>query len=242
MKTVIYYNVTTGESFDQEGNLRTQNNPFTASYGEQRVFEWHLVAASNPALPVSEWLPWTDWEITPDAAFTAADDNYLAAYPGTLKEPTIPGDSAISVSADSLPGTPAPSGIIRIHKQDRSVLQLSYSAVNELSDGAVFAVEIPENEEFPAGTRVDILEEPLVHSSAMISGASTPDEGIFSFDLKLSGWRLSEKMEYSDTESLSVKGLELCVTGTDAASSEQIALIRCQVPFLIKNVIALYPF
>ena len=234
MKTVIYYNVTTGEAFDQEGTLRTQNNPFSASYGEQRTFEWHLMADTDSAKPVSEWLPWTEWDITPQSAFSAADDNFLAAYPATLKESASAGAGAISVTANSAPQDIAPSGMLRIFRRDHSVLMLPYTAFNTTSDGMVFAVEIPEDEEFPEGTRLDIMEEPLVKTLEISAERSQPEQGIFSFDMQMNSWRLSEKMEYSDIDSLTAKGLELCVSG------EQTVLLRCRVPFLIKNVISIY--
>ena len=91
MKTVIYYNVTTGESFDQDGSLRSSNNPFSASYGERRTFEWHLVTSSNSD-------QWTDWDIMPQSAMIAADDNYLTAYQGYLKESISGTVNAISVA------------------------------------------------------------------------------------------------------------------------------------------------
>lgn len=240
MKTVIYYNVTTGESFDQEGILRTQNNPFTAYYGERRTFEWHLMSSTDSAYAVSEWQPWTEWEITPQSAFTAADDNYLTAYRAVLKEDTVPEAGALTVTANSLLQEISPTGILRFFRPDNSSLMLPYTAVNKTSDGLVFAAEIPESEQFSAGARLDIMEEPLVQASGFTAGHSVPEQGVFSFDLALHSWRLSEKMEYSDIDSLSTKGLELCVSGTDPVSETETVLFRGQIPFLIKNVISLY--
>lgn len=240
MKTVIYYNVTTGEAFDQEGTLRTQNNPFTAAYGERRTFEWHLMASTNSDKPVSDWTPWNEWEISPQNAFSASDDNYLSAYPATLKEAASAGAGAISISTNVLPQDIPPSGTLRFFRHDNSTLMLPYTAFNAISDGMVFAVEIPESEEFPSGTQLDIMEEPLVRASHFSTEHSQPDQGIFSFDMNLYSWRLSRKMEYSDIDSLTSKGLELCVAGIDPVSETQTILLRCQVPFLIKNVISMY--
>ena len=237
MKTVIYYNVTTGESFDQDGSLRTSNNPFSASYGERRTFEWHLMSATNSELPVTQWTPWKEWDIAPQNAVIAADDNYLAAYPGTLKESAAPGTGAVALTLNTTPEMVAPNGKIRLFRQDRSALILSYTAANQTSDGIVLAVELPETEpEFPAGTRADILAEPLA-AAELTAETSTPDQGIFSFDLTLCGWRLAEKMEYSDIEQLTAKGLELCISAADETSGKQLVLLCCQVPFIIKNVL-----
>lgn len=239
MKTVIYYNVTTGEAYDQEGTLRTKNNPFTASYGERHTFEWHLITSYDSGIAIAENVHWSEWEITPESASVAADDNYLAAYPAVLKEAASAGNSAVSLMTDSISGTIPPSGYLRFFRQDLTTMILPYTAVNESSDGFVFAVDFPETEtELPANSRVDIMEEPLVYASAWNSENSDVEQGIFSFDLILNGWRLSEKMEYSDIDSLSAKGLELCISGTDPASEKSVVLFRCQVPFTIKNVIA----
>lgn len=235
MKTVIYYNVTTGESFDQQGSLRTQNNPFFASYGEQRTFEWHLMTSTNSGLNVSEWTPWTEWNITPASAVIAADDNYLSAYPAFLKEAISGNTDAVSVSMDSIPENIAPVGKLRIFKQDHSVVVLPYTAVNKISDGFVFAVELSDTE-LSEGTRIDILEEPLV-TVVLNNDSSSVEQGVFVFDLTVNGWRLKEKMEYSDLELLITKGLELCITGIDPDSDEQTVILRCQVPFVINNVL-----
>ena len=48
------------------------------------------------------------------------------------------------------------------------------------------------------------------------------------------------KRPYADQHSvefLTAKGLELCVTGIDSDTSEQTVILRCQVPFVIKNVL-----
>lgn len=242
MKTVIYYNVTTGEAFDQDGVLRTKNNPFVSSYRGRDTFEWHLISSYDPTLRISENTPWTDWDLTPQTASIAADDNYLDAYPATLKEAVPAGSGAVSIAVDSITGKIPPAGYLRFFRQDLSTLILPYTAVNESSDGFVFAVDIPETEtEFPADSQVDILEEPLVYAPSMNSEKSVIEQSIFSFDLNLNGWRLAEKMEYSDIDSLPVKGLELCVSGTETDSGSMVVLINCQVPFSIKNVISL-PF
>ena len=226
MKTVIYYNITTGESFDQDGSLRSSNNPFSASYGERRTFEWHLVTSSNSD-------QWTDWDITPQSAMIAADDNYLAAYQGYLKESVSGTVNAISAAMKNMPENIAPTGNIRIFQNQTSVI-VPYTAVNSISDGFVFAVELSDIE-LDEGTRVDVLETPLV--SAVMNSNSAVEQGIFSFDLTLNGARLAEKMEFSDIEFLTAKGLELCVTGIDSDTSEQTVILRCQVPFVIKNVL-----
>ena len=216
MKTVIYYNVTTGESFDQDGSLRSSNNPFSASYGERRTFEWHLVTSSNSD-------QWTDWDITPQTAMIAADDNYLAAYQGALKESVSGTVNAISLAMKNTPENIAPVGNLRIFQNQNSFI-VPYTAVNSISDGFVFAVELSDIE-LAEGTRVDVLEKPLV--SAVMNSNSPVEQGIFSFDLTLNGARLAEKMEFSDIEFLTAKGLELCVTGIDSDTSEQTVILRC---------------
>ncbi|MBE6404850.1 MAG: hypothetical protein E7040_02375 [Lentisphaerae bacterium] len=234
MKTVIYYNVTTGESFDQNGSLRSSNNPFSASYGERRTFEWHLITSADSNQNVSEWEHWTDWDITPQSAVIAADDNYLAAYPGYLKESVSGNTNAIALTMKDFPESIAPAGNIRIFKPDHSFLIFPYTAVNTLSDGFVLAVELSDIE-LETGTRIDILESPLV--SAVMNTNSSVEQGIFSFDLILNSVRLTEKMEYSDIELLTAKGLELCVSGVDPDTSEQTVILRGQVPFVINNVL-----
>lgn len=234
MKTVIYYNVTTGESFDQDGSLRSSNNPFSASYGERRTFEWHLITSTTSDPDISQWPEWKDWDITPHSAVIAADDNYLAAHPGHLKNSVSGSTNAISVTVKSSPEMIAPAGNLRIFNPDQSFLIIPYTAVNTISDGFVFSAELADTE-LTEGTRIDIMEQPLV--SAVMNANSSIEQGIFSFDLTLSGARLTEKMEYSDIELLTAKGLELCVSGIDPDTSEQTVILRCQVPFVIKNVL-----
>ena len=234
MKTVIYYNITTGESFDQDGSLRSSNNPFSASYGERRTFEWHLITSAISDQNVSQWPQWTEWEIIPQSAVIAADDNYLAAYPGYLKDSVSGNTNAVSVITKSLPENISPSGYLRVFNPDHSFLIVPYTAVNMISDGFVFSVELTDTV-LESGTKIDIIEQPLV--SAVMNANSSVEQGVFSFDLTLTGARLTEKMEYSDIEILTAKGLELCVSGIDPDTSEQTVILRCQVPFVIKNVL-----
>lgn len=241
MKTVIYYNVTTGEIFDQDGTLRTINNPFYAVYGEHRIIEWHLMASTNAETNVSTWIPWTDWEITPSLAFTAADDNYIAAFPGKLKLAAEGGSSAVIVVPDSMSGESiAPSGRLRFFRNDSSTLILEYSACQSGSEGYVFAVEVPEGESFGEHARVDILQPPLISSEQLVPELSDPQNGVFAFDLSISGWRLSQIMEYSNTETMNVKGMELSVAGVDPDTMEERILLRCQAPLSIKGVLCLF--
>lgn len=84
MKTVLYYNVTTGEVFDADGSPRSLNNPFTAAYGEKRLFEWHLVTEVSGSDPEG-WMPLSEFEVDPGIASLAADDTYVNAYPGRVE-------------------------------------------------------------------------------------------------------------------------------------------------------------
>ena len=240
MRTVIYYNVTTGETFDQNGTLRTVNNPFLAGYGERKILEWHLMKSADSNVPVTSWIPWTDWDITPSLAFTAADDNYIAAFPGALKESASGGCGAVTIIPETDPGEIAPSGRLRFFRNDSSMLELDYRAYQRTSKGYIFSAVIPEEESFPSGTKADIIQSPLVSSDAFLRDVSDPENGIFVFDLSISGWRLSRIMEYSNTEKLSVKGLELTVAGTDPETTAESVLIRCQAPFAIKGVLNLF--
>lgn len=239
MKTEIYYNVTTGECFDRDGTLRTVNNPFTVSYGEKRTLEWHLMSFTNPELPLSEWTPWTEWELVPAIACSAADDNFISAFRGVLRDAVSGGASAIAVAIDTGDEEIAPQGRLRFFRNDGSSAELVYTAVNAVSEGYVFAVEIPADEEgFTAGIQVDVIQEPLICSDKFRRDLSDPANGIFVFDLSVSGWRLSRKMEYEDTESIMTKGVELNISGIESSGLEQ-TLLRCLAPLQIKGVLYL---
>jgi hypothetical protein len=199
------------------------------------------MTATRADTPVSEWTPLTDWEITPSLAYIAADDNYLAAYPGKLKGSAEGGANAVIITPDS-PVTDeiAPTGRLRFFRQDSTVLELDYSAY-EISGGSyVFSLELPEEESFSEQTQVDIIQSPLISADTLLRDLSDPENGVFVFDLPISGWRLSRIMEYTNTEVMSVKGMELTVSGIDPETQEECVLLRCQAPLNIKGVLYLH--
>lgn len=237
MKTVIYFNVTTGDAFDKDGSLRTSNNPFLISCGEHLKTEWHLVAGSSPDTAPEDWQEWTEWETVPSFAFAAADDNYRSAYGGTLKNAADGGDTSLEIVTDAPAEEIAPTGTLRLTGENSAVTELAYTSFHAVQDGFSFDAEVPAGSSFPAGARADIAEEPLVGSGAMIQEESDPSHGVFSLELNAAGWRLARKMEFTDTALLEAKGLELCVGGVDPVTNADLLLFRCSVPFAIRGVI-----
>lgn len=236
MKTIIYCNVNTGEVFDSEGRLRTSNNPFSVSYLEKHVFEWHLVSSAPSTSPAS-WPHCTDFEYTPSIASVTADDSFLRAWKGSLVSiSSNPSSSEITVSSNADPNDVTSSGSIRLSSANGSQTEIHYTAFSKNSAGFVFSTgESLDPEDFPADTTVDILKSPLAKTNILLAG-SDPSNGIFIFALLFRSERLKKIFEYSGTESASVKGLELRAAGLDSTNC-QTELIRFLAPLSIRGIL-----
>ena len=235
MKTVIYYNVTTGEAFDADGCLRSLNNPFTAAYGEKRLFEWRLVTATSGNTP-SEWTPLTEFEYTPSIASLAADDTYINAYPGTVVS-CEPGETGIIQLTLKEENTPVPAkGTLRLTGADGSLTEVDYTAATA-ADGC-WRFHIPaqlDAEQFPAGTSADLLKQPMAKVTSYLSD-SIPAHGIFQFSLTFQSEKLRKLFEYADLEQIPTKGLELRLAGLDQ-TAQRVELVHAVIPLTVLGVL-----
>lgn len=236
MKTIIFYNVNTGEAFDSEGRLRTANNPFTVSYMEKHLFEWHLVSARTSASP-ENWTPYTDFEYTPSIASITADDSYISAWKGSLV--SIEPDTAasiIAVASNAVTDEITSAGTIRLSEISGTQTEIRYTAVTHTAEHYLFTVEeVLDPEDFASGSTVDILKTPLARTN-ILRADSEPANGIFSFALLFSSERLKRLFEYSGTEIVNTKGLELRAAGLDGGN-QQIELFRAKIPLNIHGIL-----
>ncbi len=236
MKTVIYYNVTTGEAFDANGSLRSLNNPFTVSYGEKRLFEWHLITSVSSSSP-AEWTPLVEYELSPNIASLAADDTYINAYPGTFVSCESGETSIVQINIE-LENVNVPShGRLRLTKADGDVIETEYSAAAACSGGYRFHIsENLGNIDFLENGTADLLKQPMAKATSYLASASTPSRGIFIFSMSFQSEKLRKLFEYSDQEEIATRGLELRLAGIDS-SSQRTELIRAVVPLTILGVI-----
>lgn len=236
MKTVIYYNVTTGESFDADGSPRSQNNPFTAAYGEKRLFEWHLVTEISGTDP-AEWTALTEFESFPSIASLAADDTYINAYPGVFESYTLTEEeSLLRIRFDAENAVVPEQGTLRVRQRDGTVLELEYTVASGGPEEWEF--RIPEDlsgVEFLSGGTAEVLKQPMAKSSSTLSG-SDPSRGIFLFSLTFQSEKLRKMFEYSDLEQAASRGLELHLAGVDGAG-ERVELVRAVAPLTILGVL-----
>ena len=168
MKTVIYCNVTTGEAFDADGSPRSLNNPFTAAYGERRIFEWHLVTATSGASPAN-WTPLTEFEHAPSIASLAADDTYINAYPGRFVSCE---NSVVQLELDVDDSLIPGKGRLRLTKTDGAVQEIGYTAVTPCAGGYKFhaAETLAASNYLPDGS-ADLLKQPMAKTSSCLSGS-----------------------------------------------------------------------
>lgn len=232
MKTVIYCNVTTGEVFDADGSPRSLNNPFTAAYGERRIFEWHLVTAVSGSSPAN-WTPLTEFEYTPSIASLAADDTYISAYPGRFVSCE---NSVVQLELDVDDSLIPGKGQLRLTKTDGSLQEVSYTAVTPCDGGYKFHVdETLAPSDYLAGGTADLLKQPMAKTSFCLPG-SVPARGVFQFSLAFRSEKLKKLFEYADVERIATRGLELRLAGLDA-SSQRVELVRAVVPLTILGVL-----
>lgn len=232
MKTVIYCNVTTGEAFDADGSPRSLNNPFTAAYGERRIFEWHLVTATSGASPAN-WTPLTEFEHAPSIASLAADDTYINAYPGRFVSCE---NSVVQLELDVDDSLIPGKGRLRLTKTDGAVQEIGYTAVTPCAGGYKFhaAETLAASDYLPDGS-ADLLKQPMAKTSSCLSG-SIPARGIFQFSLAFRSEKLKKLFEYADVERIATRGLELRLAGLDA-SSQRVELVHAVVPLTVLGVL-----
>ena len=236
MKTVLYYNVTTGEVFDADGSPRSLNNPFTAAYGEKRLFEWHLVTEVSGSDPEG-WMPLSEFEVDPGIASLAADDTYVNAYPGRVESiETGSEESLLRIRLDSEDAVIPGRSRIRVQRTDGEFLEVEYTAVTE--EGGVPEFHIPEDlsaEGVLSGGKAEVVKQPMAKSSSMLSG-SDPSRGVFQFSLTFQSEKLKNLFEYSDLEASATRGLELRLAGVDG-TGERVELVRAVAPLTILGVL-----
>ena len=132
-----------GEVFDADGSPRSLNNPFTAAYGEKRLFEWHLVTEVSGSDPEG-WMPLSEFEVNPSIASLVADDTYINAYPGRVESiETGSEESLLRIRLDSEDAMIPDRSRIRVQRTDGEFLEVEYTAVTE--EGGVSEFHIPED-------------------------------------------------------------------------------------------------
>jgi len=235
MKTIIYYNVNSGEAFDAEGRIRTANNPFTAAYGEKRIFEWRLIT-DNTAPDPSTWPAFTDFEHTPTIASAATDNSYVSAYKGTLASVTSGTVSEVAVTTSATGDEVASTGEIRLKLADGTESGYDYTAAVKTETGFTFSIdEDLETVTFLENSPVDILKRPMAKADTLLD-SSDVQNGIFAFAILFQSEKLKKIFEYSDSESFTTKGLELRVAGLDD-SNLRVELAQAIVPLTILGVL-----
>lgn len=225
---ILYLNTITREWFDQNGNPLGMDMP-TITYGTTEGISISLKSATpnagelgvNPLLWEKDIL-YTD---TPNlAAKITIDSDYIHKVKGEIVADVAAGATSVTVKFDAsvtlayIPNT----GTLRLFDADGVYEAVSYTSRSQSDDGFTFALAdgVSITQAYVSGSTADSDQAPYC-SAYYLPEFTTPSEGVWSFRLPVTSNRLREEMEYSNRESVDVRGLELLLYTVDADGNEQ---------------------
>lgn len=207
----IYLNTVESQFLNTDGNLFPERSPELSVGGREEVRfflkketpEWGTAGADPTA-----WLADTSWGNIPGiAAMVTVDNDYRKYAKGTLTATVASGSRSVAATianADDIPH----KGVLRLYQADGSYDSVAFSS-REINGAAVtFALDTAVTKSYEQGGILDCTTAPL--AQAYLDAAKSHwGTGELVFDLVLDSERLRSENDYSDQETVAIKGLEL---------------------------------
>lgn len=225
---ILYLNTTTREWFDQNGNPLGMNMP-TITYGTTEEISILLKSetpnAGELGVDPLQWINDLYYSNLPNlAAKITIDSDYIHKVKGEIVADVAAGATSITVKFDAsvtLAYIPN-AGTLRLFGADGVYEAVSYTSRSQSDDGFTFALAdgVSIAQAYVSGSTADSDQSPYC-SAYYLPEFTTPSEGVWNFRLPVTSNRLREEMEYSNRESVDVRGLELLLYTVDADGNEQ---------------------
>lgn len=227
----IYFNTTSREAFDADGNQFRSGMPRLAYMSRDTV---RVILCSetpendNAGVDTTTWTRDTSYNVAGIGAMLTVDSDYIHKLKGELAA-EVPAGSVSSVTATIASASYAKipsSGVLRLFDAYGNYEALSYTARSIDGTSVTFTTSGTVSGAYMTGATMDCDQSPYC-SALMDTAASNVEQGEFVFQLVVNSDRLREEMDYSDTEKLSVKGLEILLYKTTDGTDEPLNAFVC---------------
>lgn len=215
----LYLNTTERIFFDSSGALLASGDP-KIPYKSRQQIKIQLVTESpnsdTPGVdPETEWPKDTSFDLPGVTALLSVDNDFKRRNKGTLSE-GIGSGTLKTVTASFSGVTPASfriPGTLRIFDIAGNAENLSYNNI-DISNGKVtftLAENSSVSKSYESGTTVDAPDS-LYMQAALNAEKSSPETGLFVFDLVADSAKLREAVDYASVSVLSsIAGMELLI-------------------------------
>ena len=236
----IYFNTTSREAFDADGNQFRSGMPRLAYMSRDTV---KVILCSetpendNAGVDPTTWTRDTSYNVSGIGAMLTVDSDYIHKLKGELAA-EVPAGSVSSVTATIASASYAkiPSaGVLRIFDAYGNYEALSYTARSIDGTSVTFTTSGTVSGAYTTGATMDCDQSPYC-SALMDTAASNVEQGEFVFRLVVNSDRLREEMDYSDTEKLSVKGLEILLYKTTDGTDEPLNAFVCDTFSIVGTI------
>lgn len=236
----IYFNTTSREAFDADGNQFRSGMPRLAYMSRDTV---RVILCSetpendNAGVDPTTWTRDTSYNVAGIGAMLTVDSDYIHKLKGELAA-EVPAGSVSSVTATIASASYAKipsSGVLRLFDVYGNYEALSYTARSIDGTSVTFTTSGTVTGTYPTGATMDCDQSP--YCSAMLdTAASNVEQGEFVFQLVVNSDRLREEMDYSDTEKLSVKGIEILLYKTTDGTDEPLNAFVCDTFSIVGTI------
>lgn len=236
----IYFNTTSREAFDADGNQFRSGMPRLAYMSRDTV---RVILCSetpendNAGVDPTTWTRDTSYNVAGIGAMLTVDSDYIHKLKGELAA-EVPAGSISSVTATIASASYAKipsSGVLRLFDAYGNYEALSYTARSIEGTSVTFTTSGTLTGTYATGATMDCDQSP--YCSAMLdSAASNVEQGEFVFQLVVNSDRLREEMDYTDTEKLSVKGLEILLYKTNDGTDETLNAFVCDTFSIVGTI------
>ena len=236
----IYFNTTSREAFDADGNQFRSGMPRLAYMSRDTV---RVILCSetpendNAGVDPATWTRDTSYNVSGIGAMLTVDSDYIHKLKGELAA-EVPAGSVSNVTAtiSSASYAKIPSaGVLRLFDAYGNYEALSYTARSIEGTSVTFTTSGTLTGTYATGATMDCDQSP--YCSAMLdTAASNVEQGEFVFQLVVNSDRLREEMDYTDTEKLSVKGLEILLYKTTDGTDETLNAFVCDTFSIVGTI------
>lgn len=238
----LYLNTTTRTFYDADGDPFRDNNPQGAFQSRETIKIYLCTETPEAGEEAADPQSWTRdtyfGTIEGISAKLTCDNDYIHKLKGTLTG-ELPSGSVSSITATisgATLGKIPEFGTVRLYSPNGNYESVAYSERSLSGETVTFTVSGTITNSYSTGAIVDCDQSPYCEAYVDAEQSDIAN-GELVFDLAYDSVRLREEMQYTDTEKLQVKGLELLFYKTNSdATQEKIKRFLCET-FIITGTL-----
>ena len=238
----LYLNTTTRTFYDADGDPFRDNNPQGAFQSRETIKIYLCTETPEAGEEAANPQSWTRdtyfGTIEGISAKLTCDNDYIHKLKGTLTG-ELPSGSVSSITATisgATLGKIPEFGTVRLYSPNGNYEAVAYSERSLSGETATFTVSTTIKNSYSTGATIDCDQSPYCESYVDAEQSDIAN-GELVFELAYDSVRLREEMQYTDTEKLQVKGLELLFYKTNSdATQEKIKRFLCET-FIITGTL-----